>query len=381
MAQPNVNRVEREFQSEPHTPQPSFPHADNDNERSAANDNTPYPEQRPSAQRVEVIRDNPVSSIGTGAKTAGTTARVTGATLKTTGTGFKAAGKAMDVGGTALMRGGAALSSTGAGAIVGIPTIALGAGIKAAGTGTKVAGTTMNKAGKATSIAGRNLQKTGRSLNASGRLPRAANILESKKLQKVLKRAPLPAAKLAGYGLDSAAKIWERKEVTRANGIIFSTGFSLWLGVQLPLAIFNLASLGAAFAFVTVQDKVRATSAGIIGDTATYYLGKAYDYTIGAALSVTDKFFTELFGFPLTAAFDPTSYFIGTYYLVVLVGWATLLLAATIYIVSMVNPFTGKGWQWKMGGFLIATIGYIIPGLNILPWFAVWTLAVWKNPE
>ena len=109
--------------------------------------------------------------------------------------------------------------------------------------------------------------------------------------------------------------------------------------------------------------------------------GTILEYTVGTAIEATDWLFEKIFGFSLVTIGDPSNWFTATYFLVVIIGWSTLLIAAIIYLFFMVNPFFGKGAMWKIGGFLIAMFGYLIPGLNILPWFAVYTGAVLIKPE
>jgi hypothetical protein len=202
-----------------------------------------------------------------------------------------------------------------------------------------------------------------------------------KKAIAIAKRLPGPLSKVAQHGGGAIEAAMKRRKVTQANISIFSTGFSIWFGIQLWIALISLGFLGLAYSINAIDAQINSTAVALVGETVTYYLGQAYEYTVGAALSAADWLFEQIFGFSLAAIGDPTNWFVATYFLTVLLGWATLLIAVVIYPVYMVNPFMGEGWKWKMGGFLISAFGYLIPGLNILPWFALYTACVWKNPE
>lgn len=373
--------------------------AANDNQSFAANDNDQYqPAQTRPMRNVEVDRGNAVRRAGTTTQVAGASTQVSGKTLQATGAAIKAAGKGLDVGGTAMIRTGAAMSTTGVGAIVGVPTIALGAGVKvmglgtqAAGEGVKAAGKATNQVGKGARKAGGKIKKLGRNNNIPDKLERLnikrrvgggeINSLPNRLRLKAVSAIPGPAGKLAEVGTKAADVLWERRKVTRANITILSSGFSLWLGVQLPLAIMSLVFLGLAYTIAAIKATIEANVKAVVGETVANFLGTIYEYTIGAGITGLDKIFEKIFGFSLFALGDPSNWFNATYFLVVLFGWGTLLLATVVYLGFMINPFMGKGWKWKMGGFLIAAFGYLIPGLNILPWFAVYAACVWKNPE
>ena len=366
--------------------------AANDNQPFAANDNDQYqPAQTRPMRNVEVDRGNAVRRAGTTTQVAGASTQVSGKTLQATGAAIKAAGKGLDVGGTAIIRTGAAMSTTGVGAIVGVPTIALGAGVKVMGLGTQAAGAGVKAAGKATNQVGKGARKAGgkiKKVEQVGLGRRSFGKISSPqdKMLSVAKRLPGPVGKIAEHGDDVVGKLWARKNVTRANLTIGSIGYSIWVGIQLPLAFLSLAFLGMGYVKeVVIPRAIEGGLKGLVGDTVGQMLysigGTILKYTVGAAISATDWLFKEIFGFSLVEVGDPSNWFTATYYLVVLFGWATLLLAVFIYLLAMVNPFFGKGAAWKMGGFLISVVGYLIPGLNILPWFAVYTVAIWTHPE
>ncbi len=338
-------------------------------------------------RKVEVDRGSTSRRVGTSAQIVGAGTQVTGKTVALTGSALKGVGKGLDAGGNALIRAGAAASSTGVGAIVGVPTIALGAGIKVLGLGTQAAGSATKAAGRSTEAIGKGVKKTGSAIKKIDRvgvgrkLSGKAGSEPVEKVLKLAKRLPGPVGNVAKYGGGAALILLEREKVIRANIPIFGMGFSLWVGIQLPLAFLSLAFLGLAYTVKAIEATVEASAKAVVGETITNFIGTIYDYTIGAGIRGTDKIFELIFGFSLSAIGDPSNWFVGTYFLVVIIGWSTLLIAAIIYLFFMVNPFFGKGAMWKIGGFLIAAFGYLIPGLNILPWFAVYAGAVLIKPE
>ncbi len=45
------------------------------------------------------------------------------------------------------------------------------------------------------------------------------------------------------------------------------------------------------------------------------------------------------------------------------------------------EPLGGEGSGFKYGTLIIVIIGYLIPLVNLFPWFYVWTFAVWLKPK
>lgn len=338
-------------------------------------------------RKVEVDRSSTSRGVGTSAQIAGAGTQATGKAVAATGSALKGVGKGLSTSGSALIRAGAAASSTGVGAIVGVPTIALGAGVKVLGLGTQAAGSATKAAGQSTQAIGKGVRRTGSALKKADRLKLGRKLsgkAGSEPIDKALrlaKRLPGPVGKVATLGGGTIEKLLERKKVIRANSLIFSSGFSVWFSIQLPLAFLSLAFLGLAYTIESINATIEAGVQAVVGETVTNFLGTIYDYTIGAGISGVDQIFEVIFGFSLLAIGNPSNWFIATYFLVVIIGWSTLLIATTIYLSVLVNPFFGKGALWKIGGFLVAMFGYLIPGLNILPWFAVYTGAVLIKPE
>jgi hypothetical protein len=67
--------------------------------------------------------------------------------------------------------------------------------------------------------------------------------------------------------------------------------------------------------------------------------------------------------------------------LVFFIGLFTLGTMAALYIFSGVRCFFGSHSLLKTATFIFALLGYLMPVLNILPWFILWGIVVWCYPE
>lgn len=166
-------------------------------------------------------------------------------------------------------------------------------------------------------------------------------------------------------------------KLARASTISISNiswGIGLWLSFQLPLAIIAVVFLGAAYIVHDVIPKMIKETTGEL-----LYKGLSFIYNTfsEAATWLLDK----IFGFDLTAIADPENYFILANFLVFLIGLSTLIIMAIIYQISLINCVFGKGSALKVSALIFATFAYMVPLLNLLPWFLIWVLVVWRYPE
>ncbi len=122
-----------------------------------------------------------------------------------------------------------------------------------------------------------------------------------------------------------------RKIAGRINITLWSVGFSVWLIFQLPMALFMLMSFGLT------------GLAGILFDASELF-------TI---------FYLMFLGFVIFQLF----------------------LIYMLYKFLGLEPLGGEGSGFKYGALIMVFIGYSIPLLNLLPWFYVWTFAVWLKPK
>jgi uncharacterized membrane protein len=162
---------------------------------------------------------------------------------------------------------------------------------------------------------------------------------------------------------------------------IWSWGFYSWIFFQLPFAILGLAFMVLAASVEGVVTSVTDVKQddGLIVSLAKGALNVVTDATVSAAKFVNDKVL-GLFDVDLTS-FNPNSVFLIPYGIVLAYGIFILLLIYLIYKLSFLEPLSGNGGGVKKGAFLLALIGYSVPGLNLLPWFFVWTMAVMRYPK
>jgi hypothetical protein len=153
-----------------------------------------------------------------------------------------------------------------------------------------------------------------------------------------------------------------------------SWGMGLYAAIQLPLAALSIGLLGVTYImYDVIPDMIRATT----GETIYKGLSWITDKLSGAVSSAVES----IFGYNLTELLNPAAYFVATYFLVFMIGLATLILCAIIYQISLINCLFGKHAGLKIGTFIFAIFGYMVPILNIFPWFLFWVLVVWRYPE
>ncbi|MEK7462050.1 MAG: hypothetical protein AAB618_00540 [Patescibacteria group bacterium] len=217
-----------------------------------------------------------------------------------------------------VMRTGAVLSRTGAGAVAGVPMMATSAAMRSVG-------------GAATE--GKKL------LRASG----------VKDLSKSIK------------GTISA---------TRVNITVLSFATPIWFSLQLPLALMAIVALGLAGAGEGVAETLmKGRFTAII-----YGIYDAATNVIEAVSGVNLNVIESWTGFS-------NALFSGLTMLVFFIGIFTLGFMAAMYILSGVHCFMGKHAVIKSGTFIFALLGYLMPVLNILPWFILWGIVVWRYPK
>lgn len=178
------------------------------------------------------------------------------------------------------------------------------------------------------------------------RMAQVANLLSKKKAAAVTKKLIL------------------RTRASAVNSSIFAWGGSLWLSLQLPLAIISLIMLG-------VMGAVRGvlTSSGFVGSSLAW---------LGEKLAAGVKFIS---GIDINLAAMADGLFIIPYVLIIAIGILTILGAYLQYSLSFLRPLSGEKSGLKLGLLLLALIGYSVPLLNLFPWVLLWMAAVWKYPR
>ncbi len=248
---------------------------------------------------------------------------------RVTGVALRKGGGSLKQSGTKMMRAGKTLSRSGAGAVVGAPLMAAGATLRGAGT--------LN-------------QKAGKGLTD-----------QAKENKQWLRKNGLTGIK---------KDIKKRVSATRVNMTVLSIATPIWFTLQLPLALGAMFALGiAGMGDVAAQQ--------ILGNSVTNFLYGGYDAVTNAIEGISGVNLNIIeswvdFGGILFGALTM---------LVFLIGMITLFMMAIMYILSGVRCFMGEQATFKMATFIFAMLGYLLPVLNILPWFMLWGVIVWRYPK
>ncbi|NCN12026.1 hypothetical protein GW937_01760 [Candidatus Kaiserbacteria bacterium] len=181
--------------------------------------------------------------------------------------------------------------------------------------------------------------------------------------------------------LSTARRVTARIKASSVNTSIWSWGLYSWLFFQLPFAILGLIILVAAAAVEALITSITAPEEddGVIMSLAKGAVNFVVEGVASLAKSINDNVLS-LFNVDLTS-FNPASFFIVPYGLVLAYGIFLLLLMYLVYKLAFLEPLSGEGGGAKKGALLLAIIGYSVPGLNLFPWFMVWTFAVWRYPK
>lgn len=181
-----------------------------------------------------------------------------------------------------------------------------------------------------------------------------------------------------GDGL--AGDLINRALVTQTSLMITSAAGFFWFSFHLPLALISLVALGTASAVEAAKKFVFKSHAEefLFG---TNYIERATSWVAGKVYSITNSIVDFFLGFNLDT-FSPTTLFMITDAVVMIVGWLTLLIIGFVYLIQGIPCVFGeKGSGLKIAALLMALIGYALPFLNLFPWFIVWVAAVWLYPE
>lgn len=196
-------------------------------------------------------------------------------------------------------------------------------------------------------------------------------------------KTPIQSKRIKGKRskLSKAKNTLARAKATTVNANIWSWGVYSWVFFQLPFALIGLVLLVTAVAIEGVITSISTPEEddGILVSLAKGAVNLVAKGVASVAKAINDNIL-GLFNVDLTA-FNPASFFIVPYGLVLAYGIIVLLLMYLIYKLAFLNPLSGNGGGAKKGALLLAIIGYSVPGLNLLPWFMIWTFAVWRYPK
>lgn len=178
----------------------------------------------------------------------------------------------------------------------------------------------------------------------------------------ILKKLP------GGLGEGQLGAIVDKAFVTDATIMIVPTAGTVWFSLQLPLAIVSLVFMGISSALAAAEETIKGNA--ITG--TLWRIGEAIVSTINDAS-------IALFGFDFNSL-SPTTFFILTDGVVMLIGWFTLLIIGFVYLIFGISPILGKGSGAKISALIAALVFYALPVFNLFPWFGLWVIAVWFYP-
>jgi hypothetical protein len=200
----------------------------------------------------------------------------------------------------------------------------------------------------------------------------------SQNIRRVTKRSGVIGAVAKKVPLVRVASIATkigRKKTKVVNRFLIPAGMGLW-SIQWPIAFVSIGALGLA----TAAEIVKSSSEG--SSTASKILDFAIATNPILISSTLISKGAEQAGIDLPSLGDiPLQIFIALTMLVFFIGVVTLILINISYIATGTKPFSGEGQSLKIGALVFALMGYMIPFLNMIPWFIVWTWAVGRYPD
>ena len=177
-----------------------------------------------------------------------------------------------------------------------------------------------------------------------------------------------------------ASKVKNKAVVTGINSAIFSVGIPFWSMVQIPFALLNVAFFGMSALFHSFASGASAASSS----EESSWVWRGVVFVADKIISGINVVLNNLFGFNLSDLFgflDPTPLFLLTNSILLAVGVIILFLMYLAYKLAGLNPLSGRAGGLKLGMLMLAFAGYATPLLNMLPWFMVWAVVVWKYPK
>lgn len=229
---------------------------------------------------------------------------------------------------------------------------------KSQGVGSEYRGGTAIKKGLVDESGVRDVNIEGQSQKSMGLVQsRVRTISRRTKVRKKLgKKAPLA-----------------KMRVKFINRMILAWGLPLWATFQIPFAIFNIVFFG----LMAAVSAVMTTNSD---DSTLTVLAKTVAVGFLSALAwVADKI-KDFTGWD-PGALNPGNFWALTE--MVMFGY-TIIIIFLMYIqykVALLNPLSGKGEAGKYGALIFMIFGYLIPILNLFPWFLIWLFAVGRNPK
>lgn len=166
------------------------------------------------------------------------------------------------------------------------------------------------------------------------------------------------------------------------NIFIRSSGIHFWLTFQLLCAILNIVSLSVLLGAEYVDSMIEVQSDDGLLVTGTKYLAQFQKFAGQSMFGLRGLIDSALeYAGIGSLSLEPQGLFIITFVIMFAFGLTTLLGVYLIYKAANLSPLGGEGGGLKIGTFIIALVGYMIPILNLFPWFYIWTMAVQRHPK
>lgn len=170
---------------------------------------------------------------------------------------------------------------------------------------------------------------------------------------------------------EMTASVEDAAAAVRAKGLSAANrawGLTLYTTIQLPLAVLSLVFFGFVYAAEIIKQSTEDKYGNLFSEVFNMFGGFINDIS------------KKVLGFDF-AQFDPANLFLATLFMVMLVGFSTMLIMGITYQLGLVNCLFGRGATIKITTFIFALFGYMVPLLNLFPWFIIWVWAVNRYPK
>jgi hypothetical protein len=184
-----------------------------------------------------------------------------------------------------------------------------------------------------------------------------------------------------GSATGAVKSIKDRRKAISITARIAGPLVTLYTFILLPLSLLSMLFLGMRIAFDYAMSDIETNPDDGFFTSATNETLNLFLDGVKGASELASTVSEYLFDFDITALLDPTTFFLVTYTLVLIISMIQLLLVYLLYKLSLLEPLGGKGSGLKFNMLILAVIGYSFPLLNLVPWVAFWLLAIIKNPK
>lgn len=155
-----------------------------------------------------------------------------------------------------------------------------------------------------------------------------------------------------------------RVRVSAINPWLMAWGLWLWATFQIPFAMISIIMFAIGAGLSAVSDAIAST-----------WVGRQVQSLASAVTGALEYFGIDL------SIFSPYSLAFVSGMVVIAIGLITIMSAIFAYSLGFINSFGGRGSAAKNAALLLCFLGYGLPIVNLLPWFLLYVLAVWRYPK